>query len=114
MEREKPDFGGFVRYDKVFDLTETEAASDNIILEIPDAAEGVEVFVNGVSAGIQIVPVYRYDIAALVKEGSNTLTIEVATTLERAVPTTTRVPGAVIPPPANHCGITGEVRMVFS
>ena len=69
---------------------------------------------NGVSAGIRIVPVYRYDIAALVKEGSNTLTIEVATTLERAVPTTTRVPGAVIPPPSNHCGITGVVRVVFS
>lgn len=54
---------------------------------------------------------FRYDIAGLVKEGSNTLAIEVATTLERAVPTVTRVPGAVIPPPANHCGITGEVRL---
>ncbi len=114
VEREKPDFGGFVRYEKVFDLTQEEASSDNIILEITDAAEGVEVFVNGVSAGIRIVPVYRYDIAALVKEGSNTLTIEVATTLERAVPTTTRVPGAVIPPPSNHCGITGVVRVVFT
>ncbi len=114
VELEKPDFGGFVRYEKVFDLTQEEASSDNIILEITDAAEGVEVFVNGVSAGIRIVPVYRYDIAALVKEGSNTLTIEVATTLERAVPTTTRVPGAVIPPPSNQCGITGVVRVVFT
>ena len=76
-----------------------------------DAAEAVEVFVNGVSAGIQIVPAFRYDIAGLVKEGSNTLAIEVATTLERAVPTVTKVPGAVILPPANHCGITGEVRL---
>ena len=111
VEREKPDFGGYVRYEKVFDLTASETASDNIILEITDAAEAVEVFVNGVSAGIQIVPAFRYDIAGLVKEGSNTLAIEVATTLERAVPTVTRVPGAVIPPPANHCGITGEVRL---
>ncbi len=111
VEREKPDFGGFVRYEKSFELTGAESASDKIILEITDAAEAVEVFVNGVSAGIQIVPAFRYDIAGLVKEGSNTLAIEVATTLERAVPTVTKVPGAVILPPANHCGITGEVRL---
>lgn len=100
-----------IQYDLSFALTGAERASDKIILEITDAAEAVEVFVNGVSAGIQIVPAFRYDIAGLVKEGSNTLAIEVATTLERAVPTVTKVPGAVILPPANHCGITGEVRL---
>jgi hypothetical protein len=52
-------------------------------LEISDAWEGVELFVNGVSAGVQIVPVYLYEIAALLHPGKNQLTIEVATTLER-------------------------------
>ena len=43
----------------------------------------MEVFVNGESAGIQIVPPFRYDLTALVKPGENSLAIEVATTLDR-------------------------------
>lgn len=38
---------------------------------------------NSVSAGIQIVPVFRYDISRLVREGKNDLVIEVVTILER-------------------------------
>lgn len=53
------------------------------VLEITDAWEGMEVWVNGVSAGIQIVPVYRFEIARLLHRGTNWLAIEVATTLER-------------------------------
>ena len=61
-----------------------EAKKQNrFVLVIDNAAEGVEVFVNGVSAGIQIVPVFRYDLSGLVKDGENELVIEVATTLER-------------------------------
>lgn len=40
-------------------------------------------FVNGVSAGVQVVPVYRFDISELVKEGENEIAIELSTTLER-------------------------------
>ena len=52
-------------------------------MTISDAYEGVEVFVNGVSAGVQVVPTYRFDISELVKEGDNVIAIEVSTTLER-------------------------------
>ena len=52
-------------------------------MTISDAYEGVEVFVNGISAGVQVVPTYRFDISELVKEGDNVITIEVSTTLER-------------------------------
>jgi hypothetical protein len=68
-----------VRYENPF-LTHGD---EKIVLEVTDAAEGVEVFVNGHSAGIQIVAPYFFDISSLVIEGENTLVIEVVTTLER-------------------------------
>ncbi|MBQ2634446.1 MAG: hypothetical protein IJI13_00820 [Oscillospiraceae bacterium] len=88
-------FSGFIRY-------ETRFTGKAQMLEITDAYEGVEVFLNGQSAGIQVVPPFRYDLRGLTQEGENSLVIEVATTLERergkakdAAPT----------------GITGEVAL---
>ncbi len=73
-----PRFSGFLRYEK-----EITAGESFTALEISDAHEGVEVFVNGASAGIQVTPPFRYDLTALCHPGTNKLTIEVATTLER-------------------------------
>ncbi len=88
-------FSGFIRY-------ETRFTGRAQLLEITDAYEGVEVFVNGQSAGIQVTPPYRCDLRGLTQDGENSLVIEVATTLERergniksAAPT----------------GITGEVAL---
>lgn len=71
-------FSGFIRYE-----TEFEAETGFVGLEITDAHEGVEVFVNGKSVGIQVIPPYRYDLTRFCIPGKNWLTIEVATTLER-------------------------------
>lgn len=79
LAEEKPEFSGFVRYENSF----LAQGDEKLVLEITDVAEGIEVFVNAQSAGIQIIPPYRYDISDLVNKGQNTLTIEVATTLER-------------------------------
>lgn len=73
-----PKFSGIIRYE-----TEFEASRKFTGLEITDAYEGVEVFVNGQSAGIQIIAPYQYDLTSLCTSGTNKLTIEVATTLER-------------------------------
>ena len=79
LAEEQPAFSGFARYESGFTLDEPAV----VTLELTDAYEGVEVFVNGQSLGLQIVPRYRYDLTALVKPGGNTLAIEVATTLDR-------------------------------
>ena len=52
-------------------------------LEVTDAYEGVEVFVNGHSLGIQVAAPFVYDLRGYTVDGNNHLTIEVATTLER-------------------------------
>lgn len=69
-------FSGFIRYETSFNQPAQT-------LEITDAYEGVEVFVNGQSAGIQVTAPFVYDLRGLVREGENHLVIEVATTLER-------------------------------
>jgi hypothetical protein len=72
-------FSGFIRYETSIEVPAFKKAS----LEITDAYEGVEVFVNGNSAGIQVTPVFLFDITSLCSPGKNELIIEVATTLER-------------------------------
>jgi hypothetical protein len=72
-------FSGFIRYEKALEVGGPVKA----VLEITDAYEGVEVFVNGESLGIQVVPSFVYDLTDHLVLGKNTLTIEVATTLER-------------------------------
>ncbi len=80
LAEEKPDFSGFARYEKPYFCKEP---SQPIWLEITDAYEGVELFVNGKSAGIQIAPPFRYNLSELLTLGENFIRIEAATTLER-------------------------------
>jgi len=70
-------FSGYIRYETTF------LAKEKTVLEITEAFEGVEVFVNGQSAGIQVTAPFRYDLTPLCRPGENKLTIEVATTLAR-------------------------------
>jgi len=58
-------FSGYIRYETVFMLGEYR----RVALEITDAYEGVEVFVNGGSAGIQVVPVFLYDLTGYCRTG---------------------------------------------
>ena len=94
-------FSGFIRYTTVFALESFE----QVALEITDAYEGVEVFVNDKSAGIQVVPSFVFDLTAHCWPGENKLAIEVATTLERERGKTRR---------AAPTGITGEVNLYVS
>ena len=111
LHEEEPEFSGFVRYENRF---KGEAAA-TYILEISDAYEGVEVFLNGKSLGIQIVPSYRYELNSYVKDGENEIAIEVATTLERE---TAKYPNPYAKyigqevKPSSFSGITGEVRLL--
>ena len=76
-----PDFSGFMRYEKEFDFR----GHKHLCLEIENAYDGVEVWVNGNYAGMSICPPYRFDLSGLVQVGKNTLRIEVANTLDRQV-----------------------------
>lgn len=108
------DFSGFIRYENSIELGEVR----NVTLTLEDAFEGVEVFVNDVSAGIQVVPTFSFEIGKLLKKGNNKLRIEVATTLERERTMAPPVPGDFFAmlskgPAFTPTGIVGEVKLLI-
>ena len=106
LAKEKPEFSGFVRYECRFEAPETGP----LWLEIGDAAETPEVFLNGESAGIQLVPPFRYALSG--RKGENTLRIEIATTLEReCYPLLQGHRKLLAKVPSCGSGITGPVRL---
>ncbi len=112
LAEEQPKFSGFVRYKRRY---QWDHPAEKAVLEITDAYEGVEVFVNGQSLGIQILPPFRYDLSSALRIGDNQLRIEAATTLERenaGLPDMIRqYLGLGEKQPACPSGINGEVRI---
>ena len=105
IAEELPDFSGFARYETSLPYRKGKA-----VLEITDAAEGVEVFLNGSSLGIQIAPPFRYDLTGKLEQQENRLVIEVATTLERQCFRLLDDYGkSVTKPPVGKTGLNGRV-----
>ena len=73
-------FSGILHYETRISVL----AGVKTYLEITDAYEGTEVFINGVSLGIQATPRTLWELTPYCKSGENTLSIEVATTLARS------------------------------
>lgn len=108
ISAEYPEFSGFVRYE----TSVIFSGEGTVTLEITDADEGVEVFVNGRSLGIEIAPPMRYDLSSHLIQGENLVAIEVATTLERqAFPLLDDYGKKVTRPPSGKSGLTGTVRL---
>ena len=105
-EKELPDFGGVFRYERDLDIKSGE--TEGKMLEISDAGEAVQVFVNGRDCGIQIIPPYRYEIGKYLRSGKNQIAIEVATTLERRIPPKRKPEDWK---PENPIGLCGKVCM---
>ncbi|MFP4976632.1 glycosyl hydrolase [Paenibacillus sp. CN-4] len=108
-----PAFSGFIRYERELELPALRHAE----LVIEEAYEGVEVFVNEQSAGIQVAPPFHFRIGHLLKAGGNKLRIEVATTREReqhyAPPQAGSFFAAFLKAPAlPPTGIIGDVKIL--
>lgn len=71
---------GTVRYEGTIQL-ENADTERSIQLDLGNAYETAEVFVNGQSAGVCICKPYRFELTGLLKEGENRLAIEVTNTL---------------------------------
>lgn len=106
ITKELPTFSGFIRYENTFEAKKGK----RYFLKITEAFEGVEVFVNGKSLGIQIVPEYLYELTKETREGLNSIVIEVATSLERQMAQYPNMFGQKWEA-ENRNGITGEVRL---
>lgn len=78
ISSKKPGFSGIIRYETAFE-------GPARIIDLGRAFEGVEVLVNGRSAGVRVGYPYRYDVSALAGEGENQLTVLAATSLGDAL-----------------------------
>lgn len=112
LSEERPDFSGFVRYENTFMLENALRKGDeHVLLEITEAYEGVEIFINEECLGIQITPPYVFDLTKALQPGKNTIRIEVATTLEREMFKVPDPIGRPKPEPVNPSGISGKVTL---
>ncbi len=73
-----PTFSGTYRYETAFECTPEQPFAT---LDLGEAYEIAEIWVNGQSAGVRICPPYHFEVGALLRPGSNTLAIEVTNTL---------------------------------
>lgn len=71
-------FVGTIRYEKEVLI---DKLYTNLFLEIENAYEIVEVFINGAVTGVKICPPYRLNTGDLLKVGTNNITIDVTTSL---------------------------------
>lgn len=110
LAEEDPLFSGLVRYERSYAHSGGEK-----LLELTDAYEGAELFVNGESLGIQIVPPFRWELGDALGLGENQLRLEIATTLERETSALPNPMAAFLgkspEPPSCPSGINGEVRI---
>jgi len=101
------DFSGWFRYENSFTATE----KGKYVVEITDAFEVVDLYINSTKLQTKIFAPFVFDISKYVKDGENNIRIEVATTLEREM---LKVPdrfGRPKPEPKYGSGITGEVKI---
>jgi len=75
-------YSGIGTYHKTFQFERSTTRSNDqrIFLDLGNISKVSEVWLNGRSLGIVWAKPYRYDITSMVKNGANTLTVEVANT----------------------------------
>ncbi|MGN0432964.1 MAG: hypothetical protein ACI4EB_00355 [Bilifractor sp.] len=87
FSRRHKNFSGFIAYETevVFPVSflQGRQSGHQIRIFVESAGEDAELFWNGKSIGTRVLSPCCFDVTEYAKEGSNTLRIEVATTLER-------------------------------
>ena len=81
ISKQRISFSGKIEYLSKFNYERGKKA----YIEFENVGENAELFINGNSCGMRICPPYRYDISKMVKDGENTLKLNVYTTLANAI-----------------------------
>lgn len=103
-----PDFSGYIRYRFPLSVKEGE----QVRLDLDSVYDTAEFFVNGISAGTFASKPYQMDITDLLREGENSIQIEVATTMERRVHAMGKdISSLHLPAPLSASGIVGEIHI---
>lgn len=73
-----PSFSGTFRYETEF---EWNNSCNSALLALGEVYETAEVWINGEHVGMNLCPPYRLEIAGQIRQGTNSLVIEVTNTL---------------------------------
>ena len=103
-----PRFSGTLRYESKFEYRK-DVQTQRIFLDLGDAYEIAEVWVNGKHAGVRICPPYSIEITDMVIDGPNTLCIDVTNTLAKKCGSN----GLDRAMPQEPSGLIGPVRLLF-
>ncbi len=74
---------GTVRFTALLEMD--KSSMTDAVLDLGEAHETAEVFLNGVSAGVRLCKPYTFELGSLLKPGKNELSIEITNTLGTAV-----------------------------
>jgi hypothetical protein len=105
-----PAFTGIIKYEKTFKLPEVQRQG---ILAFESIYEAVELSINDEYVGMKVCPPYIYDVADYLREGTNTIRVEVATTLDRDRFNHPEPPFIVWHDPIDPTGMFGKITLSF-
>ena len=106
-----PSFSGVIRYEKTFTLDKAPAKA---FLKAENVYEVCRLTVNGQDAGMCLIPPYQFDLSGLLREGENTLCIEVATTPHRDQMNYPQAPFDFNHEAMEPTGMFGDVSLYYS
>ncbi|MEH7094123.1 glycosyl hydrolase [Neobacillus vireti] len=105
-----PAFTGIIKYEKTFELAEVPGQG---ILTFESIYEAVELSINDEFVGMKVCPPYIYDVADHLRKGTNTIRVEVATTLDRDRFNHPEPPFIVWHDPIDPTGMFGKITLSF-
>ncbi|MCI9449301.1 MAG: glycosyl transferase family 2 [Clostridiales bacterium] len=70
-----PRFGGYMKYEGKFDVSDSSGTN---ILDLGEVGESAELFINGKKVGDRIAPPYKFDVTGFLRDGENDFTVVVA------------------------------------
>ncbi|MBT2721135.1 sugar-binding domain-containing protein [Bacillus sp. ISL-46] len=108
ISKEDPTFTGIIRYDKTFEVAETPKQG---ILAFGYIYEAVELWINDEYVGMKVCPPYIFEIGKYLRKGTNTIRVEVATTLDRYRLNHPEPPFIVWHDPIDPTGMFGKITL---
>lgn len=103
-----PKFAGIIKYEKSFKI---EDIPDSAILIFENVYEAMELWINEENAGMKVCPPYFYEVEKYLKNGENTIKIEVSTTLDRDKLNYPEPQFTITHEPMDPTGMFGEVKL---
>ncbi|MFB3159880.1 glycosyl hydrolase [Neobacillus sp. 179-J 1A1 HS] len=108
ISKKYPTFTGIIKYEKTIELEEVTKQG---ILTFENIYEAVEIWMNNEYVGMKVCPPYVFEVASYLKKGTNTIRVEVATTLDRDRFNHPEPPFIVWHDPIDPTGMFGKITL---